>query len=220
MIYEQLGNSCIAVCYQTILSFNRRQSTRKQDTQTRFLLLWVTLTFTRWPWYAIWSFSPQIISALTPTRSRETPGHLPSAEQSVNRWSLSVTTQAWHSEAANYDRPRRTPHYTQTPVIKKTPVTFFVIGMHTCHGCVRGLNPALRLLKFNKCYVILKMYAYLLTKTKFLGESFQKLEHYRQTDRHIDRCNGKHYHTSLAGGKKSRGYASPRPRQIHLCRYL
>jgi len=40
---------------------------------------------------------------------------------------------------------------------------------------------------------------------KLLGQGVQKLEHYRQidrqTDRHTDRCDCKHYHVAFAGGK-------------------
>ena len=32
----------------------------------------------------------------------------------------------------------------------------------------------------------------------FLGQSYQELDHHRQTDRQTDRCDWKHYHVALA----------------------
>jgi len=35
----------------------------------------------------------------------------------------------------------------------------------------------------------------------FLGQGFRKLEQYRHTDRHTDRCHRTYYQAALAGGR-------------------
>jgi len=44
------GNKILEACRPTRLPFNRRKTTREQDTQARFF---TTLTLTRLPWYKL-----------------------------------------------------------------------------------------------------------------------------------------------------------------------
>jgi len=43
----------------------------------------------------------------------------------------------------------------------------------------------------------------------FIGQGFRQLKHHRQTDRHTDRCDWKHYHAVFAGGNNG-GYLQDR----------